>query len=462
MTTDNIESLKQKKTQRKSQYRWFVMALIFIIFVVAQADRANIGFAIPYIQDEFKLSNTDIGVIISLFFAGYALCQIPSGYLVRKKGVRFSYALGMALTSIFTFFMGRVDSFVVLKVLRALVGISEAPVVISSTATINNWFPSKEKGTATGIFLAGSKFGPFLVPPICAWILIHYDWRHIFYFFAVPGMILSIVWYVLVRNKPAESPFVNKEEADYINDQFQDETEHATQNQKRFKARPFKYGVIDRFIRTTALSPLKTSREIFSSWDIYGAAMGYMCMVGIVDGVLMSWLPKYLLQEHGFNIINSAILASTPFAGNVFGNLLGGWLSDNVFGKRRKPLMLFSAFCTIIMMGFMLTGPQGKLALGVILFSIGFLLSLGYSAYSVYAMGRASKDCYPVAYSIINTGGQIGAVCMPLIVGILLDKYDWNAVFISLSVAALVCLLVVLTIKEPLPVGASMPEHRQK
>lgn len=85
MTTDNIESLKQKKTQRKSQYRWFVMALIFIIFVVAQADRANIGFAIPYIQDEFKLSNTDIGVIISLFFAGYALCQIPSGYLVRKK-----------------------------------------------------------------------------------------------------------------------------------------------------------------------------------------------------------------------------------------------------------------------------------------------------------------------------------------------------------------------------------------
>ncbi|MDN2622049.1 MFS transporter [Klebsiella quasipneumoniae] len=61
------------------------MALIFIIFVVAQADRANIGFAIPYIQDEFKLSNTDIGVIISLFFAGYALCQIPSGYLVRKK-----------------------------------------------------------------------------------------------------------------------------------------------------------------------------------------------------------------------------------------------------------------------------------------------------------------------------------------------------------------------------------------
>ena len=458
MSTNNIESVNTKKNVRKSSYRWFVMALIFIIFVVAQADRANIGFAIPYIQDEFRLNNTDVGIIISLFFAGYALCQIPSGYLVRKKGIRFSYALGMALTSLFTFFMGRVDSFLHLKILRTLVGVSEAPVVISSTATINNWFPSKEKGTATGLFLAGSKFGPFLVPPICAWILINYDWRHIFYFFSIPGIVLAVVWYVLVRNKPSESPFVNQEEADYINDNAAQTVAAGEEEPARLLYRPFKFGLIDRLIRTRNLPQLQNSREIFTSWDIYGAAIGYMCMVGIVDGVLMSWLPKYLLQEHGFNIINSAILASTPFAGNVLGNLLGGWMSDNLFGKRRKPLMLFSAFCTIIMMGVMVFAPQSKVGLGIILFCIGLLLSLGYSAYSVYAMGRASKECYPIAYSIINMGGNSGAVIMPLIVGVLLDKYDWNAVFISLSIAAFVCLLVVLTIKEPLPVGASMPE----
>lgn len=458
MSTNNIESVNTKKNVRKSSYRWFVMALIFIIFVVAQADRANIGFAIPYIQDEFRLNNTDVGIIISLFFAGYALCQIPSGYLVRKKGIRFSYALGMALTSLFTFFMGRVDSFLHLKILRTLVGVSEAPVVISSTTTINNWFPSKEKGTATGLFLAGSKFGPFLVPPICAWILINYDWRHIFYFFSIPGIVLAVVWYVLVRNKPSESPFVNQEEADYINDNTAQTVAAGEEEPARLLYRPFKFGLIDRLIRTRNLPQLQNSREIFTSWDIYGAAIGYMCMVGIVDGVLMSWLPKYLLQEHGFNIINSAILASTPFAGNVLGNLLGGWMSDNLFGKRRKPLMLFSAFCTIIMMGVMVFAPQSKVGLGIILFSIGLLLSLGYSAYSVYAMGRVSKECYPIAYSIINMGGNSGAMIMPLIVGVLLDKYDWNAVFISLSIAAFVCLLVVMTIKEPLPAGASMPE----
>lgn len=440
---------------RRSRYRWFVMALIFIIFMVAQADRANIGFAIPFMQKEFDLTNTEIGIIISLFFAGYGFCQIPAGYLIRKTGIRFSYALGMILTSVFTFLMGRVDSVIHLKMLRALIGISEAPVVISSTVTINNWFPTKEKGTATGLFLAGSKFGPLLVPPICAWILLNYDWRHIFLFFSIPGILLGVIWFILVRNHPSESRFVNQQEVDYINEVETDTSE--TNTTKKFTARPFKFCWLDRLIRTRKLEPLKTSRDIFTSWDIYGAAIGYMCMVGIVDGVIMSWLPKYLLQEHNFNIVNSAMLASAPFAGNVLGNLVGGWLSDNILGKRRKPLMIVSATCTIIMMSFMLAAPHNKLALGMLLFLMGFLLALGYSAYSVYAMARVTKDGYPVAYAIINMGGQIGAVFMPLIVGVLLDNFTWNSVFIALGTAAAVCLTVVLTIREPLPAGSTIP-----
>lgn len=407
-------------------------------------------------QKEFELTNTQTGIIISLFFAGYGLFQIPAGFIVKKTGIRTAYMLGMIFTSVFTFLMGRVDSALHLKMLRVLVGISEAPVVISSTATINNWFPSKEKGTATGIFLAGSKFGPFLVPPICAWILLNYDWRHIFIFFSIPGVILGILWFILVRNSPAESRFVNEAELRHINETDAAEAKQAAGDDVTAAAAAapaFKFGFIDKVIRTTHLQPLKTSREIFSSWDIYGAAIGYMCMVGIVDGVLMSWLPKYLLEEHQFTIVNSALLASSPFAGNVLGNLVGGWISDNVFGRRRKPLMLVSAFCTIFMMGIMMNAPHGQTMLALVLFLVGFLLSLGYSAYSVYAMGRVEKASYPVAYSIINMGGQIGAVIMPLMVGILLDHYSWSAVFMALSIAAVICLCVVLTIREPVPAG---------
>ena len=163
-----------------SRYRWVVMTLIFVVYTVAHADRANIGFALPYIQEEFHINNTMAGLLVSLFFGGYAVAQIPAGYLTGKIGVRRAYTMGMLFTSLCTGLMGVVDSIIHLKILRTLVGVSEAPVVIGSTVTINNWFPAKEKGTATGLFLAASKCGPLVVPPICAWIILNYDWRHIF------------------------------------------------------------------------------------------------------------------------------------------------------------------------------------------------------------------------------------------------------------------------------------------
>ena len=163
------------------------MSFIFVIYTIANADRANIGFALPYIREEFNISNTEAGLIISLFFGGYAIFQIPSGFIIKKIGVKKALSGGMILTSVFTGIMGIVDTASHLKILRFLVGVAEAPVAIGSTSTINNWFPPKEKGTASGIFLAGSKVGPLIVPPLCAWIIMTFGWRQIFIFFAMPG-----------------------------------------------------------------------------------------------------------------------------------------------------------------------------------------------------------------------------------------------------------------------------------
>lgn len=427
---------------KMTHYRWWVMSFIFVIYTVANADRANIGFAIPFIQEEFNLSNTMAGVLISLFFAGYAFFQIPAGYLIKRYGMRNIFALGMLLTSIFTGFMGVVNSVWLLKLLRCLVGISEAPVVIGSTATINQWFPAKEKGTATGLFLAGSKFGPLIVPALCAWIIMTWGWRYIFVFFAIPGILLSLFWYLMVRNKPEESRFVNAQEVAYIREESTAVTQSAQQE-------TLKYGWLDKLIRTKQVEELTTSKQVFRCWDIYGVALGYFSMVGIVS-VLMSWLPKYLITERGFDLTSSAVLAAAPFLGTVLGNFLGGVLSDRVLNKRRKPLMLLSAGATIFTMYSLVYAPESKIVLSLMLFMLGLMLSLGYSAYSVYTMGRASKEIYPVAYSVINMGGQLGGMCMPLLVGVILDTWNWDAVFMAMTGFCALCFIMVSTVIEPL------------
>lgn len=440
-------SLVTNFSPKKTYYRWWVMSFIFVIYTIANADRANIGFALPYIQKEFELSNTMAGVLVSLFFLGYSLNQIPSGMLISRMGVRKVYAGGMLFTSIFTFFMGIIDSIWAIKICRLLVGVAEAPVAVGCSVTINNRFPSKEKGTAAGMYLASSKVGPLIVPPLCAWIIMHFSWHYIFLFFALPGFIGAIFWYVMVHNKPHESPFVSQDELDYIH---QDDQKNNNIIKSTVTIVTFKRNWIDNIIRTKPVQPLITTEQVFRCWDIYGVAIGYFFMVGTVS-VLMAWLPKYLLQERHFEIMSSALLSASPFLGTIFGNFLGGFLSDNVFKKRRKPLMIVSAASTSLTMYSLVFAPENMYLLGCLLFITGFLLSLGYSAFIVYPMARADKASYPTAFAIINMGGQLGGMCAPLFVGIILDYFNWDAVFTTLAIGSLCCLVLILSVIEPQP-----------
>lgn len=434
-----MEALRGEKTK----YRWVVMALLFLLYTIANADRANIGFALPYLRQEFHMSNTEAGAIISLFFLGYAAMQIPSGFLVKKFGVRGMFTAGMVFTSLFTAGLGFASNVFALKAFRVGVGVAEAPVAIACTATINNWFPPKEKGTASGIFLAGSKVGPLIVPPLCAWIILNYGWREIFYFFAVPGMMLAFAWFFLVANRPEDSKWTNAAESAYIADKTVAEVKTKDAPKSNYNMR-----WLDKVVRAKKLEPISDTKKVFWTWDILGAAMGYFFMVGIVS-VLMSWLPSYLVKVKQFAIMKTAFVSAAPFAGTVVGNLVGGWASDNVFGKRRKPMMMVTALSTSVMMYALINSPQDATLLGLLLFVTGFLLALGYSAFMAYPMGRTTKETYPVAFSVVNTGGQLGGAGMPLFVGMILDKYNWDAVFLALAIGSFICLAIVSTIVEP-------------
>jgi sugar phosphate permease len=144
-------------------------------------------------------------------------------------------------------------------------------------------------------------------------------------------------------------------------------------------------------------------------------------------------------------------VAALPFVGGVLGNIVGGWLSDKILDRRRKPTMIISAVATCVMMVALVYAPNGLLVVSMLLFGTGFLLNIGYSSFSVYSMGLTTKKTYPVAASVVNTAGQAGGAFAPLITGMLLDNYSWTAVFIFLAVCSIAALVFVLTISEPAP-----------
>jgi ACS family glucarate transporter-like MFS transporter len=440
--SQHIADIQTKSiAEKKTNFRWIIAVLIFVVYTIAAADRANIGVALPYIRKEFQMSNTEAGGLVSLFLLAYAIAQIPSGFAYSKFGVRRILSFAMIMTSIFTGLIGSSGSPLMMKVYRFGLGLAEGPLPIGITSTINNWFPPREKGFATGIFLSAAKFGPVLVPPLCALIIQMSSWHYIFYLFSLPGIFLAATWYILVRNYPSESPHCSPAEVQYI------ESEQVSQEAVAQK-KPYSLRWLDRLVRARKAVPLDTNARVFRSWDIWGSTFGYFFMMGIVN-VLLAWIPTYLVSVKHFTIMKMGFVASAPWVGAVIGNLLGGWFSDKVINKRRKPLMMITSLSTTFMMYSLINAPNDPVFLGTLLFVTGILLNLGFSAYMVYPMGLTTKKTFPIAGSVINTGGQLGGACAPLITGMILDAYNWDAVFMFLAASSFVSLLVISTISEP-------------
>ncbi|MBV9980578.1 MFS transporter [Bradyrhizobium sp.] len=427
---------------RPSRFRWMVLALIFAVYTIAAADRANIGFAMPFMRKEFSMSNTQAGALLSLFLWGYALAQIPSGLAIGRFGVHRFFSWAMLLTSGFTALTGFSNSHLMLQLSRLGLGVVEAPLPIGVATTINNWFSAREKGFASGVFLSAVKFGPVIVPPICAVIVSYWSWREIFYCFAIPGVIFALLWYWLVNERPSESRFCNREELDLISDKTIVRAERGAAARRDL-------GLLDKLIRAEKAETLDTRAKIFGSWDIWGCSLGYAFQLGI-SNYMLAWIPTYLITVKKFSVAGSGLVAAAPWIGAVLGNLIGGYASDRWFDRRRKPGMIFSAVATALTMYALINSPSESIAFAALLFVTGLLFSFGFSAYMAYPMALASRETFPVASAIVNTGGQIGGACAPLAAGFILDRFGWDWVFLAMAGASLLTFLVILTVREPL------------
>ncbi|NQE48696.1 MFS transporter [Herbaspirillum rubrisubalbicans] len=441
--------------QKPTRYRWVVMGLIFLIWAIACADRANFGIALPYMKKEYGISNTEAGLIVSLFSFAYGFVQIPVGLMYKRlseKTTGILFSVFMLLTSLFTGLMGTTSSVLLLQLYRVGLGLSEGPLGIGCTNVINRWFPPEEKGTATGLWIAASKLGPLVVPTVCIIVIQWWGWREIFYVFAIPGIFLAILWFFLVTNSPTENRFCNDAERRYISQEVPAAGAATTSPGKPLvgaQVAPMPW--LDGINRTRRVPRLETLRQVFTSWNVIGVAIGYGCMIGI-SNIFMSWMPTYLVTVKGFASVKMGFLASAPFIGAVAGNMLGGVISDRLLGGRRKPMMLLGALGTAVMTLLLIEAPDSVLYLGAMLILSGLMLGIGFAGYSAYPMGLATKATYPTAFGIVNSLGQIGGACAPLAVGMLLDRYDWTSVFLYMVGTSLLCLVLLLSVVEPITV----------
>src|SRR5262245_43268210 len=161
--------------------RHSIVLLALLINMVCYTDRVCIAVAGPEMRKAFDLSQTQMGLVFSIFSLSYFLGQAPWGMLADRFGSRGLVSVAIAGWSTFTALTGIAWSFLSLLVIRFVFGALEAAFSPSIAAAFGRWVPVNERSTSFGAFLGGGRLGGAITPPLAAFLLVHFDWRAPFF-----------------------------------------------------------------------------------------------------------------------------------------------------------------------------------------------------------------------------------------------------------------------------------------
>ncbi|GEP85869.1 MFS transporter, ACS family, glucarate transporter [Staphylococcus cohnii] len=206
----------KKMEQKRTNIRWYFAITFFIIGVIAYMDRSNISIIAGPMMEDLHLTKTQFGLLASFFSLGYALMQVPSGFLAEKFGSKKMLTIALVWWSAFTILTGVVKNHGLLYAVRFLFGIGEAPMYPSNAVFNLFWFAKGEKGRASSALLAGSYFGPVIAPVVTIAIVNMFGWQAVFYIFGAIGIVIALLWIIISKDLPEQHKMVNEAEKNIL------------------------------------------------------------------------------------------------------------------------------------------------------------------------------------------------------------------------------------------------------
>lgn len=399
--------------------RHTVLAILFVTWIVSSVDRMAMSVALPYISADYHLTPFQSGLLLSTFFAGYSLSQIPGGLLADRFGVRTVATAAMVWWSAFTALTGAATAFVQMGVIRFVFGLGEGVFPACAFKTIAVWFPQRERATANSIMLASNPLGVALSPLIVVAIMAAWGWRAVFYCLFIPGLLIALVFWKLVPNNPGESSLVSRDELCEI------EQEDAAAGVPLAKPR---------FIEVFKEPSIIQYFLVLFTFDI--AFWGFT-----------AWLPTYLVKVRGFSMVEMGVTASVPFFAGTVGSVVGGWASDRFFRNRRRTAIILSELMAALFLYLTFTATT-VIMLVVCQGVAGFFLLAFFATFWALPMNSVPKRMMGVASGLINMAGQLAAFVSPLMMGLIVEASDgsYDVALIFLVAALLLSAAIVLTI----------------
>jgi len=291
---------------KPTNVRWQVFIMLLVLVAINYVDRSALSIALPAITKDLNLDPAVTGIILSSFFWGYALMQIPSGLLAdryKPTGLVVGSTIVWGIVQTFT---GFINTSKALIYLRVLLGVTEAPIYPAGGKLQSVWLTSKERGRGATLLDSGSPLGTAIGGPIIVAFMAWFGgWRAALIGTGILTIVIGILAWWVIRGNPSDNPRVNEAERDYLKKALD----------KEYEADKKMSGVSISF------------KEYLKSLNFWFVCISYFAYCTVYYG-LMTWGPMYLAKTQNLDIKSIGSSIFIIFGAGFVGELVGGWIAD--------------------------------------------------------------------------------------------------------------------------------------
>ena len=389
-----------------SASRWAILSLLFFLQTSASLVTLSFGPLAPFLQEYFNISRAQVGLFTSLSFAGNTLLGVFCGWLIDKFHVRRFLLLGPAILGLSFLFLSQIHSFEIALVCTFMGGMGYAFVNPSAAKALTHWFPSKSRATAIGVMKSGVSLGGALGAALLPGLALLIGWRNALVMIAFVVILVGGISITFYRETTGKA-------------------------------------------LTEALpTGLRQLRDILKNGSIL--MLGGLCVLySAIQLSASTYLVLFLKETVQLPVVLAGSFLTVYTLSGVAGRICWGFISDHVFGGRRKITLSLIGFITAIMavlialfvdavplwLLYPMVAIFGLSAFGWPSIFITFLAELGGEKQAAAAVG--------LGVSISNLGILIG----PPIFGHIVDvtqsyAYAWTVFGILTATGAFLLLMI--------------------
>jgi sugar phosphate permease len=374
------------------KYRWVIFSILAIGYLFVYVHRVSTAVVAPELVKSFEISGTILGVLASAYFYPYAFMQLPIGLLADSLGPRKTITIFLLIACFSTVLFGSSPNISTAIFARVLIGLSAAALFIPTMKILAEWYRLNEFASMAGILMAVGGIGWLLATTPLALLINGLGWRMAFVLIGIMMLIITILTWTLVRDRPEEMGWPRVSDA----------------------------GLAPARVNIGFADGVKV---VLSEKYFWPLAIRFFCSYGAVIGFGGLWGGLYLMEIHGLTKAQAGnVLMMIPI-GLILGSPLLGWLSDRVFSAR-KPVVIGGAFIHLLAWVPLALWTE-KLNLPL-LYLLSFMIGVFGTGISMVAFA-AHKELYPkeiagTSIGLINTIPFGGAAIFPPLMGYIMDK----------------------------------------